>query len=95
MIEQLTKDRFDPEQFHDEYRDRVLSAVEQKAAGQEVTVVKDAPQAQIIDLFEALKRSLKPESEAPVAAPVEADDKKPEVKKATPKREPKQKKATG
>lgn len=95
LIEQLTKDSFDPEQYHDDYRDRVMAAVEQKAAGQEVSVVKDAPQAQIIDLFEALKRSLKPEGDAPPVVAADDEEKKPEVKKAAPKREPRQKKATG
>ncbi len=90
LIEQLSVERFDSEKFHDEYRDRVLSAVEQKAAGNELTVLPEAPQAQIIDLFEALKRSLKPEQDAEPAA----EDKKPEVKKAEPK-VAKQKKATG
>jgi DNA end-binding protein Ku len=89
LIEQLSSEAFKPDQYHDEYRDRVLSAVEQKAAGQEISVAPEAPQAQIIDLFEALKRSLtveekKPESEA-----------KPEVKKTGPKRESKKKHATG
>lgn len=58
LIEQLSTDKFNPEQYHDEYRDRVMAAVDQKAAGQELTVVAEAPQAQIIDLFEALKMSL-------------------------------------
>jgi DNA end-binding protein Ku len=58
LIEQLSVDRFKPEQYHDEYRDRVVGAVEQKVAGQEITVIPEQPQAQIIDLFEALKRSL-------------------------------------
>ncbi len=80
LIDQLSVDKFDSEKFHDEYRDRVLTAVEQKAAGEEVTVSPEAPQAQIIDLFEALKRSLKPDGDAP-----KAEDKKPEVKKAEPK----------
>jgi DNA end-binding protein Ku len=58
LIEQLSTDEFHPENYKDEYRDRVVSAVEQKVAGEEVTVAPEAPQAQIIDLFEALKKSL-------------------------------------
>ncbi len=88
LIEQLSSDAFKPEQYHDEYRDRVTAAVEQKAAGQEISVVPEAPQAQIIDLFEALKRSLS-------AEPAKGDEKKPEVKKAAPKRDAKKKEATG
>jgi DNA end-binding protein Ku len=88
LIEQLSSDAFKPEQYHDEYRDRVTAAVEQKAAGQEISVVPEAPQAQIIDLFEALKRSLSTET-------AKGDEKKPEVKKAAPKRDAKKKEATG
>jgi DNA end-binding protein Ku len=90
LIEQLSAERFRPEQYHDDYRDRVMAAVEQKAAGAELTVMPEAPQAQIIDLFEALKRSLKSDEE-----PKADSGDKPEVKKVAPKREPKKKEATG
>lgn len=58
LIEQLSQDAWNPEQFNDAYQDRVKTAVEQKVAGHEVHVVEEAPKAQIIDLLEALKRSL-------------------------------------
>jgi DNA end-binding protein Ku len=91
LIEQLSTDKFDAEQYKDEYRERVLRAVEQKVAGEEITVSAEAPQAQIIDLFEALKRSLKsePDVERPADEPA-----KPEVAKAGP-RASSRKKATG
>lgn len=60
LIDQLATTRFEPAKYKDEYRDRVMHAVEQKVAGQEVTVAPEAPPAQIIDLFEALKASLSP-----------------------------------
>ncbi len=95
LIEQLSVDAFKPEQYHDEYRDRVMAAVEQKAAGHEITSAPEAPQAQIIDLFEALKRSLRDAgpaaNESSEAAP-ESDEKK-SVKKVSPKKSSKQ--ATG
>jgi DNA end-binding protein Ku len=59
LIAELSVPEFKPDQYHDEYRDRVEAAVEQKAAGQEITTAPEQPQAEIIDLFEALKRSLK------------------------------------
>jgi DNA end-binding protein Ku len=58
LIEQLSTEELDLSKYHDEYRDRVETAVEQKIAGQEVSVAPEQPAAQIIDLFEALKRSL-------------------------------------
>lgn len=59
LIAELSVDAFHPEQFHDEYRDRVLAAAEQKAQGREISTSPAQPQAEIIDLFEALKQSLK------------------------------------
>jgi DNA end-binding protein Ku len=58
LIDQLSEKEFDVEKYHDSYNDRVLAAVQQKAAGEEITVAPEAPKAQIIDLFEALKKSL-------------------------------------
>jgi DNA end-binding protein Ku len=60
LIDQLKAESFDPEQYRDEYSDRVREAADQKAAGMEITTAPEQPAAQIIDLFEALKRSLEP-----------------------------------
>jgi DNA end-binding protein Ku len=58
LIAQLSTDSFDPQRYKDEYATRVLSAVEQKVAGQQIHVAQEVPKAQVIDLFEALKQSL-------------------------------------
>ncbi|MGD8826800.1 MAG: Ku protein [Myxococcales bacterium] len=58
LIEQLSVERFEPEKFEDEFRARVLQAVEQKIAGHEITTTPEAPKAKVIDLFEALKASV-------------------------------------
>lgn len=58
LIEQLTSDAVDLAKYKDSYRGRVLAAVEQKVAGQKLQLAPEAPKAQIIDLFEALKQSL-------------------------------------
>lgn len=58
LIENLTED-FDPSQFSDRYRDALLDAVQKKIEGQEIVapaVEEEAPQ--VVDLSEALKRSL-------------------------------------
>ena len=55
------------EKFHDEYAERVRKAADEKAAGQQITVAPEQPAAQIINLFEALKQSLR-EKPAPGAA---------------------------
>jgi DNA end-binding protein Ku len=59
LVEQLSSDAFRPEQYQDAYRERVRAVVEQKVAGEEVTIAPAAePHAQVIDLMEALKQSL-------------------------------------
>ena len=58
LIEQLTSEAFEAAKYHDTFSDKVRAAVEQKAAGQEITIAPEAPKAQIIDLFDALKRTL-------------------------------------
>jgi DNA end-binding protein Ku len=67
LIETLRRDAFDPTRYRDDYSDRVREAAEQKAEGMEITTSPEQPPAQIIDLFEALKRSLetKPASREP------------------------------
>ena len=59
LIAALATEKFEPSKFKDEYAARVQAAAEQKVAGQEVTLAPEQPQAQIIDLFEALKQSLR------------------------------------
>jgi DNA end-binding protein Ku len=83
LIEQLSNDRLDAGQYHDAYRERVMRAVEQKVAGEEITVAPEQPQAQVIDLFEALKASL---DQAP-AAPRKARGAKGTPKATRPKAE--------
>jgi DNA end-binding protein Ku len=85
LIEQLSQDKFEADKYHDSFRERVQEAVEQKVAGQEVTLAPEAPKAQIIDLFEALKQSLaqKGSEEASLKPPKKAAKAEEE---ATPKR---------
>jgi DNA end-binding protein Ku len=58
LIAQLSHDAFDPSRYQDEYAARVLAAVDQKVAGEQIHVAQEVPKAQVIDLFEALKQSL-------------------------------------
>ena len=59
LIDELVRKEFHPENYHDEYRDRVLRLVEQKVEGKEVTALEpQVRQSQVVDLMEALKASL-------------------------------------
>jgi DNA end-binding protein Ku len=95
LIDELSKDTFRPDQYADEYRTRVLAAVEQKVEGREVTSL--APQAQrtqVIDLMEALKQSLGTRTSgaggkaAAGNAKADALEKKPAAKARREKAEP-------
>ena len=61
LIEQNAEDTYDPKQFVDEEKKRVLSAIDEKIAGKQI-VATEAPEApagaQVIDLMEALRASL-------------------------------------
>jgi DNA end-binding protein Ku len=92
LIDQLSSGRFDVDKYKDDYADRVRSAVEQKVAGKEVTIAAEAPRAQIIDLFEALKKSIAEAKKPPSAASDGDDEAKAPVKKAEPKAAPRKKK---
>lgn len=76
LIDDLTHKKFDPAQYHDSYRDRVIEAAQQKAAGEEVTAPQPAvPRGQVIDLMAALKASLERRgAAAPKAAESEAEE---------------------
>jgi|HubBroStandDraft_5_1064220.scaffolds.fasta_scaffold147572_2 DNA end-binding protein Ku len=50
---------FKPQEFKDTYRENVERLIEQKSKGQKITTVKQPRKAPVVDLMEALKRSLK------------------------------------
>lgn len=75
LIAQLTTEEFHPDRYRDTYNDRLRAAIEQKVAGQQIHVSQQQPTAQIIDLFEALKRSLevRPSNDQPDQKQVQLD----------------------
>lgn len=103
IIGQLERDTFEPERFRDTYADRVREAVEKKIAGEEVMTAPEAPKAQIIDLLEALKRSVAQVNEAKTANDAAHEPPPAKVtgakgpKKAEPRKaeSPKKKKSAG
>jgi DNA end-binding protein Ku len=81
LIESLTADAFEPDKFHDTYRERVLELIDAKAQGQTI-VAAPAPEtgARVVDLMAALEASVKAAKErraatsgdgAPEAAPTQ------------------------
>jgi DNA end-binding protein Ku len=87
LVEELSVSEFRPEQYKDEYRGRVLSVVESKIAGKEITSVGEQVQrTQVIDLMDALKQSLESRASAVAAeggaAPAAAAERKKPAAKA-------------
>jgi DNA end-binding protein Ku len=76
LIEQISEDGYDPTQYVDEEKERILAAVREKIAGRQIVVEhgpepRTAPSAQVIDLVAALRASLgaaRPAASAPAPA---------------------------
>jgi DNA end-binding protein Ku len=73
LIQQLAKP-FKLSEFHDTYRENVETLIEQKAKGKKVTSIQQPRRAPVIDLMDALKRSLK-------STPGAAQSRKPRKRK--------------
>lgn len=63
LIETLA-DKFKPEQYEDEYQANVERLVEQKRKGEKVTSISKPRKAPVVDLMQALQRSLSEQSKA-------------------------------
>ncbi len=89
LIEQIASDEFRPDEYTDDVRKRLWDAIQQKIDGREVAEDEtEAPQAQIIDLMEALKASLSkngaPDTGADEAVPARKPTAKAGSRKPTP-----------
>lgn len=62
LLESMTAP-WDPSNYEDTYRDRVMSLIEAKQQGEEVTAQAQPASAKVVDLVEALERSLRAASE--------------------------------
>jgi DNA end-binding protein Ku len=70
LIESLAAP-FDPQKYRDEYQENLRAMISAKLQGKQVTEVAQPHLAPVIDLMEALKKSLA-EKQAPAAAPAVA-----------------------
>jgi DNA end-binding protein Ku len=92
FIRQLTA-KFEPEQYKDEYQQRVLDMIETKRAGQVVAGQPHKPKlAPVIDLMDALKKSIAERggaAAAPISAPALVEPSKKKAPKSAPATEAK------
>ena len=75
LVESLTLD-WDPERYHDEYRERVLDLIDQKAAGKEL-IAEAQPSiddSKVVDLIAALEASVKAAKASRTRHPTGSDD---------------------
>ena len=59
LINDLSRDKFQANKFKDTYREKIVEAAEQKAAGEQVVPPTPAKAGKVIDLMSALKDSLR------------------------------------
>jgi DNA end-binding protein Ku len=57
LIENLTAE-WDPERYHDRYRNELLELLEKKAEGAPLPEREEEPEGEVVDLMEALRRSV-------------------------------------
>jgi DNA end-binding protein Ku len=80
LIDGLVGD-FEPEALHSEYRDNLRQLLEAKLKGEEIAAPEPVPEAPVVDLMEALKKSVA----ATKSRSGSGDDAKP-AKKVAPKK---------
>jgi DNA end-binding protein Ku len=85
LIEQQAGTAFDPSAYTDAVKARIEAAVQKKVEGQEIAIAEEAaaPTAQVIDLMEALRASLKKKAPEAATASAPAAARKP-AKRAEP-----------
>jgi DNA end-binding protein Ku len=90
LIDELSNEEFNPAEFEDEYRERVLDLINKKAEGEEITIAApQAKRAQVIDLMAALKESLEkkiPREKKPAVRAKTAEAEKPKKRAQSSKR---------
>ena len=88
LIEQAATDQFDPSDYQDEVRAKIMELIERKVEGEDISIAPEAkPEHKIVDIMEALKASLdapgerKPAKKASADSGEKATKKKPARKK--------------
>lgn len=71
---------FEPELYKDEYQERLRKLIEDKISGKEIIAAKEDERGNVIDLMEALQRSI--EQNTPTPAKKKRTSKKPRAKEA-------------
>jgi len=85
LIDNLTEP-WNPDAYHDEYREALLEIVEKKAAGEEIEAAPEAQPARVVDLMEALKASVEAVKSKGPSSAGSGGAKRPAAKKSSAKK---------
>jgi DNA end-binding protein Ku len=84
LVQSLAAD-FNPKEYRDEFQERLQALIEAKLKGRSIAAAPEAPRAPVIDIMQALKKSLaatnkqeaaRPEVSRPAPAAVDVSDAK-------------------
>lgn len=80
LVEQAASEKFEPESYKDEVRERMMALIQRKVEGEDITLAPTAePEHKIIDIMEALKASLAAGNSRKPAQPAEKKAAKPKA----------------
>jgi DNA end-binding protein Ku len=94
LIDTMSSEAFEPEKFHDEYREAVMAMIDARVAGEEVTApeTKRPAATNVVNLMDVLQRSLEQSKRGGAAGP-KAVGAKSAPKKSAVAAKPKRKKS--
>ncbi len=75
-IVETKRGKFQPEKFQDEYEDALKELLRKKQRGEKIEQPKEAPPSNVVNLMDALRRSLKAEGGRAAARPGKKDRKR-------------------
>jgi len=96
LIDSMSSETFEPEKFHDDYREAVMAMIDSRVAGEQVTTTETKRPAptNVVNLMDVLQRSLEQTKRGVVPSrPKAVPAAKPPVKKSASAAKPKRKKS--
>jgi DNA end-binding protein Ku len=85
LVESLAAE-FEPEKYHDTYRDNLRQMIDAKVAGHKVVETPEPHMAPVIDIMEALKKSLEARKPPSTATTSSSEEESVEAVAEQPKR---------
>jgi len=96
LIDTMSVEAFEPEKFHDDYREAVMAMIDSRVAGEQIATpeTKRPAATNVVNLMDVLQRSLEQSKRGGVPArPKAAAPAKPAAKKSASAAKPKRKKS--